>query len=111
MNCTEVRAAGGKTHTIKLIEIEYIEAVRNNVYIHLVNGHALTVRSTLADFRERADFSGFVQISSGIIVNLSRMKLSDTSVQLESGLSLPISKRRLTEVRLAYLNYIKGVLI
>lgn len=108
---TEIRSAGGKTHTVLISNIIYIESSKHYLYIHLTDSIQLTVRGMLSDFLNLSGFESFVQINSGTIVNLEHMNLSKDQAILNDGSVLFISRRKLADVKKAYLKYIKKVLV
>ncbi|MBR3417320.1 MAG: response regulator transcription factor [Oscillospiraceae bacterium] len=108
---TEVRSAGGKTHTVLINHIRFIETTLHNADIHLVDESQLTVRGVLSDYLNQLGFESFVQINSGTIVNLAHTTLMKDQIVFENGTVLYVSRRRLSEVQKAYLKYVKKVLI
>jgi len=108
---TEIRSAGGKTHTVLICSIMYIESSKHYLYIHLTDETQLTVRGILSDFLNQPGFESFVQINSGVIVNLEHMNLRKNQAVSDDGSVFFISRRRQAEVKRAYLKYVKKVLI
>lgn len=108
---TETRAKGGHTYRLNVSMIMYIQSFRHNVAIHMSNGNEITVRSSLSYFSEHEGFRHFIAISTGIIVNLSLVELTEDAVCFSNGEILYISRRKIPSVRTAYLNYIRKVLI
>lgn len=108
---TETRSQGGRIYNISVNEIMYIENDRHNVTIHMTDKRKITVRSSLSYFAEHESFKHFVAISTGIIVNLSLIELTEDAVCFPNGETLYISRRKIPSVRTAYLNNIKKVLI
>lgn len=108
---TETRSQGGHIYNIYVNEIMYIENDRHNVTIHMTDKRKITIRSSLSYFSEHESFKHFVAISTGIIVNLSLIELTEDAVCFPNGETLYISRRKKTSVRTAYLNNIKKVLI
>ena len=108
---TETRLQGGRTYNISVNGIMYIENDHHNVTIHMTDKRKITVRSSLSYFTEHESFKHFVAISTGIIVNLSLIELTEDAVCFSNGEILYISRRKIPSVRTAYLNYIKKVLI
>lgn len=108
---TETRSQGGRSYNISVNEIMYIESDRHNVMIHMTDTRRITARSSLSYFAELESFQHFTAISTGIIVNLSLIELTEDAVCFSNGEKLYISRRKIPSVRTAYLNYIKKVLI
>lgn len=108
---TETRSKGGHTYQLSINNIMYVQSFRHNVTIHMSDGNKITVRSSLSYFSEHKGFKHFIAISTGIIVNLSLVELTKNAVCFSNGEMLYISRRKISSVRTAYLNYIKKVLI
>lgn len=108
---TETRSEGGHTYRLCVNSIMYIQNFRHNVTIHMCDGSAITVRSSLSYFSEHACFRYFAAISAGIIVNLALVELTRDAVCFSSGELLHISRRRISSVRAAYQEYIKEAMI
>lgn len=108
---TETRSEGGHTYRLCINSIMYIQNFRHNVTIHMCDGSAITVRSSLSYFSEHACFRYFAAISAGIIVNLALVELTKDAVCFSSGELLHISRRRISSVRAAYQEYIKEAMI
>lgn len=108
---TETRSEGGHTYQLSINNIMYVQSFRHNVTIHMSDGNKITVRSSLSYFSEHKGFKHFIAISTGIIVNLSLVELTEEAVCFSNGEVLYISRRKIPSVRTAYLNYIKKVLI
>lgn len=108
---TEIKSVGGKTHTILISNIIYIESSKHYLYFHLIDGTQLTIRGILSDFLNQSNFKSFVKINSGTIVNLEHTNLDKNQVILDNGTVLFISRRKLSDVKKAYLKYVKKVLI
>ena len=108
---TETRSEGGHTYQLSINNIMYVQSFRHNVTIHMSDGNKITVRSSLSYFSEHKGFRHFIAISTGIIVNLSLVELTKNAVCFSNGEMLYISRRKISSVRTAYLNYIKKVLI
>lgn len=108
---TETRAAGGRTHRIEINQIMYIENVRNNVNIYLIGRREIIVRSSITYFMKHKGFEHFTMINSGTIVNLSLIEMTEDKVCFSDGIELYISRRKIKDVRTAYLNNMRKVLI
>lgn len=108
---TELRSQGGHTYRIFIREIIYMENDRHNVIIHMADGRKIAIRSSLSYFTEQDLFKEFVEISKGIIVNLSLVEMVEDTICLPDGERLYISRRKIPFIRSAYLKSIKKVLI
>lgn len=111
IDVTETRSLGGHTYHISVKEIMYIESDRHNVLIHMTDGHVITERCPLSYYIDHEKFHHFTAISTGIIVNLSLILLSEDAVSFSNGEKLYISRRKIPSVRAAYLNNMEKVLI
>ena len=111
IDLTETRSFGGRTYHISVKEIMYIENDHHNVNIHKTDGQIITVRCPLSYFIEHEKFHHFTLISTGVIVNLSLIELSEDAVLFSNGEKLFISRRKISSVRAAYLNNMEKVLI
>lgn len=108
---TEVRSQGGKTKTVAIDDIFYIEINSHDAHIFLSDGSKLIVRKSLSEFLGMPGFNNFILINSGTIVNLAKAKLDDIKIILPDGTTLFISKRKMKEVREAYLKSLRRILI
>lgn len=107
---TETRAKGGRTHTILIKQIQYIESCNHSLTIYLDN-QELCIRDSLSHFSDMAEFRDFVAINSGTLVNMAHIELVNDTVKFEDGKTLLISRRKLPDVIKSYLNFTKKVLI
>ena len=108
---TEVRSKGGNIKSVSVDSIVYIETHRNDAYVNLLNGEQLVVRKSLSEFLRMPEFDKFVYINSRTIVNLLKIKLQGTNVVLPDEKVLFISRRKMKDVRDAYLKSLRRVLI
>lgn len=111
ISVTEIRANGGRTYELEIRQIMYIESVRNNVNIHLLDSRIIVVRSSLTYFIEHTGFENFALINSGVIVNIPLIEMTEDKVYFDDGTELFVSRRKIQNVRTAYLNNMKKVLI
>lgn len=103
----ETRSHGGHTCFISIEQIMYIESECHNVTINMIDGRKITVRKPISYFVKHESFQHFIAISSGIIVNLSLIELTENAVSFPNGDKLFISRRKIPSVRMAYLNNLK----
>jgi hypothetical protein len=88
----------GRSFFVRTADVDWIEAARNNVRIH-VNGHTHTLRTTLTALEQRLDPARFRRISRSALVNLDRVREmqpwfhGDAVVILQSGARLMLSRR------------------
>jgi len=89
----------GRGVFVRAADIEWIEARRNAVAIHVAGGAAHKLRGPLARVVDRLDAERFRRISRSAVVNLDRVKAiepwfhGDGIVVLESGRRLRLSRR------------------
>ena len=88
--------AGGRTHCVRISEIDWCEADGNYVHLHL-GSQALQIRRTMAEISARLSPLQFIRISRTTIVNVDRIvelrptRSGEYVVRLRGGVS-----RRLT---------------
>lgn len=89
---------GGRAFFVRLDEVEWIEAARNDVCLH-VGRAAHRVRSTLGALERRLDPARFRRVSRSALVNLDRVRElqpwfhGDAVVLLQSGARVTMSRR------------------
>jgi hypothetical protein len=88
----------GRSFFVRAADVEWIEAARNYVRIH-VNGRTHTLRTTLTALERRLDPARFRRISRSTLVNLDRVRElqpwfhGDAVVILQTGARLTLSRR------------------
>jgi len=96
-------AENGRSFFVRTVEVDWIEAARNYVRLH-VGDRTHTVRTTLAALEARLDEARFRRISRSALVNLDRVREvqpwfhGDAVVILESGTRLGLSRRYRTNL-------------
>lgn len=94
---------------IRVASIAYIEGKSKNQEIHLVGGKTITIRSSMKVLESQLAEAGFIRIHQGYLVNYRQIELiADQEVLLVSGESLPVSRRKLAQVRAAYLGLVQN---
>ena len=94
-----VLGVGGSDVILDVADIEWIEADDYYAAVHARGGRHL-VRESLASLEERLDRAQFVRVHRSAIVNLARVRqirhaaIGDAVVVLDSGMQLPLSRRR-----------------
>ena len=101
------------TVTIELDQIIYIESINRRMDIHLLNDEVITSTSLRTKFSESVSFdlkeNNFLVSHNSYIVNMNRIKgIKDLEFIMENGVTVPISKRMLKEVKQEYINYLLG---
>jgi two-component system, LytTR family, response regulator len=101
-----ILGAAGSDFLVDLTEIEWIEADDYYAAVHTRGGRHL-VRESLASLEERLDRTQFVRVHRSAIVNLARVRqvrytgIGDAVVVLDSGVQLPLGRRRRERVAAA----------
>lgn len=101
---------GGMIRPIRASRISYIEGRRKDQIIHIAGSdETVVVRSSMRALEEELEPAGFLRVHQGYLVNYHEIKLiEDQDVVLVSGEVLPISRRKVTEVREAYLKLVQS---
>jgi len=101
-----ILGAAGSDLIVEMTEIEWIEADDYYAAVHARGGRHL-VRESLSSLEERLDRSQFVRVHRSAIVNIARVRKvahgagGDAVVILDSGVRLPLSRRRREHVAAA----------
>lgn len=88
----------GRRYFVRTADVEWIEASRNYVRLH-VDGRTHTLRTTLTALERRLDPARFRRVSRSALVNLDRVRElqpwfhGDAVIILHSGSRLPLSRR------------------
>lgn len=83
-------------------EIVWLEGERNYTYIHFRDGSRALFSKTLQQMDTQLPIDMFGRINKGITVNLQlikRVNVRAKYIQLSCGLILPISRRRVTKLK------------
>jgi DNA-binding LytR/AlgR family response regulator len=99
----------GLVRPVRAEAIVYVEGRRKEQVLHLAeNNELLSMRSTMHALEEELEPAGFIRIHQGYLVNYRFVRLiEDGKVLLITGEELPISRRKTTEVRTAYLELVQ----
>lgn len=90
---------------ITINEIVYISSERKSQRIHLNDGETIEITSTLQQLDSQLNTKGFFQIHQKHLVNLSYIKrIKNNTIILKNDTTLPISRRRLNDVKNAFLH-------
>ncbi len=97
--------------SIPYSEIEYIENSARKLEIHLVNRHKITsiyMRHSFEEATKELIIAGnFIYVHKSFLINLSCVrKLNQNSLILNSGISIPVSRKRIPDVKKAYLMFV-----
>lgn len=99
------------TRQLLIGDIVYIESYRYHQMIYMVDGEEIKVRLTMENLEKKLRDYNVVRIHKGYLVNLKhvrRIERSGVIVQYRDGLILPISRDKLQEVKIGYLNYLRN---
>lgn len=93
------------TYTFALDTLLYIESSGKNQQIHVVNrGEPVVIRRSMQDLEDGLTRSGFLRIHKGYLVNYRFIRrLEEDEALLTNGERLPLSRRRVQEIRNQYL--------
>lgn len=88
-------------------EIEYLESVKRQIFLHTQNG-IVEFYEKLSNVEKNLDETLFVRVGISYIINMSCIsEINGTDIILQSGTLLTISKRYKKEIKEKYLFYIK----
>lgn len=92
-------------------KIEYIENYSRQLNIYLTNGEnikSIFIRKSFdEEIRDIAQDRRFIQVHKSFLINMNYVnKLTQSSILMESGKIIPVSKKRSADVRKEYLLYV-----
>lgn len=97
----------GKTYTITMSNIKYVESLNRKNIIHFKNGDKLEYYGSINDLEKELDKS-FFRIHKGYIVNMMYIQKYDrSSVTVGEDENIMMSKYRYQDFVTAYMNYIR----
>lgn len=105
-----LNAVGQGSVSVPTQKIVYIEGRLKNQFVFVegvaepvtVNGTMKTLEAALVPF-------GFVRIHSGFLLNMRFLNsIGESEVMLTSGAKLPMSRRNVTNVKRAYMDYVQS---
>lgn len=98
----------GLLRPLRADAIAYVEGKRKDQEIHLIEGGSITIRSAMHVLEEELAPAGFIRVHQGYLVNYRQIQLiEDQEILLLSGKTLPISRRKVTNVRAQYLDLVQ----
>ncbi len=94
-------------------EIEYIENCSRKLEIHLVNKDKITSiymrQSFEEETKELLTAKNFIYVHKSFLINLNCVrKLSQSHLVMNSGASIPVSRKRIPDVKKEYLLFVSG---
>lgn len=79
---------------IRIMDIEYIEAMENYSKIHIVDGRMILARNSLKSLSDQLEQNRFIRIHKSFIVPASQIKsFTRQNLQLVSGTALPVGRQ------------------
>ena len=98
------------TWNIPLDTVFYIEGNDKNQLLHASNlPEPEPVRRSMQELEETLAPSGFLRIHKGYLVNYTFIRrLENTEAVLNNGERIPLSRRRVQEIRVQYLDLMQG---
>ena len=100
ISVSEIRSQGGKTHNLVIDDIVYLESNNHNISVHMKNNRKIIIRQSLSFFQKNDLFKDFIQISSGILINMNHLdNIENENAVLSNGKKMHISRRNLKAVR------------
>lgn len=99
----------GRILSIEIGDISYIDSYRDTQYLHLKGQKdPVNVSSTMEKLDEKLKPHGFIRIHKSILVNYRYIsRIESLEVLLVDGTRLELSRRKLQEVRAAYLKLLE----
>ncbi len=103
----------GKLYQVNVEDIVYIESEGHDVNFHIYKQDTiLKSRTTLTSYSELVEFSKFISISAGCMVNFSYIfSIEKDFVLLKNNEKLYIPRRRIKEVKEKFLHMSRGGLL
>lgn len=94
-------------------QIEYVESANRRLEVHLVGGEilkSLFIRKSFEEeIQELAAKRNFLQVHKSFLVNFDYVKqLGVSSMTMESGRQIPVSKAKVAKVKREYLLFVSG---
>ena len=96
----------GKLLSLPIESIYYVESLGKRQYIYSQSG-THEIRNTLHELEEKLLPMGFLKPHKGYLVNYRFVEaIESNSISLKGGISIPVSKYRLTALRQEYLSLV-----
>ncbi len=96
-------------------EILYIEGNKKSQLIYAENkGEPVPIRTTMQELEKELEPLGFIRIHKGYLVNYKHIQIiGDTEIVIDDDKKLPISRRKLQEVKSRFLDLMqsKGIIV
>ncbi|SHH98643.1 two component transcriptional regulator, LytTR family [Clostridium collagenovorans DSM 3089] len=96
---------------INIANIMYFELVKRKVIFHLKDGYIVEEKNTIKNIMGSINKEQFIQIHSGIVVNISYIStISKSDITLDNGENLILSRYRYKDVYQRLLEYWGGII-
>lgn len=97
------------TVSVCIRDILYIEGAKKQQEIYVVGyDEPLVVKSSMQELEEEFNEFGFIRIHKGYLINYKHFRaFNELEVVLDNGYSLPMSRRRVNEVKSRYMELMK----
>ncbi len=93
------------TQIVSLDEIVKVESYKHNLIFTMLT-KSIEVRGTIANYEKQLSENGFINADRGCMVNLRHVKaLNKDNLELQNGLMVHVTRKRLKEVREQVLEY------
>ncbi|MBQ4176984.1 MAG: response regulator transcription factor [Lachnospiraceae bacterium] len=99
------------TRQLQISDIVYIESYRYHQIIYMTDGEEIKIRLTMEELENKLREYNVIRIHKGYLVNLKYVQRIDRSgvvVQFRGGVVLNVSRDKLQDVKVAYLNYLRN---
>lgn len=98
--------SGNEYYTINYRDLVYVESMNNNIHLHFINGHNLTLYSSLTAFSERLP-NEFHRCHKSFVVNIRYiLKARPHEFILNDGSIIPISPKKYKTMLSVYQSYL-----
>lgn len=101
----------GRVVWIDFARLAYVEVINKTVFFHLADGAVHKTTAALTEFEEKLLVrQEFLKIHRSYLVNLSYIQTIDIHcVMMKNGHSIPVSRKRRSQVRDAYTHFLNQV--
>lgn len=101
-----VPCGDGSVTRVSIMETVYLESFGRKISVHLLRGDLSFTASMTAEEKKLTP-AGFIRIHKSYLVNLRFVRrLSRSTVELDTGVKLPLSRRKQREVYEAFTRYL-----
>lgn len=112
---TYLVSSGKQMIHVSLKNVLYIESERNYVYFHILNtnqnkNEIIKIRKKLDEIEKDIEKMGFIRIHSSILVNYRFIySINKSSITLDNGIELPVSRSRESTLTSKFLYFSRGL--